>query len=622
MNNPKNQSQGTLPGMRTSGPAKTRHAFFGRTETPHSRKAKGAGFTLIEILLALAVFAIGFAMVASVPSGALVLEKRYEQIVEGEIAANNTVAIIGGRRAFWPLYEYGVISSGCTSGFSAWSNITNLGGSDPLQPLEGPYVAGMGSSPLSVNTAQIDLGADADTSASGMLAPLILFPPMEGLSDSALHPSTRCHDADKQGDCEDFFCNPANSFPNRDANTDNGWGSGTQNVYYESDLFKRVFDTNRSSTGQSGNYAGPNPTAPPLTNTASYLFSPTSGSGWPQQHQNDWRWFSDYGDRTDFARAKIHCCHNRLMPALTYPIEIRSYPTTDPVAQRRQFISLGYVDNNLSASKRQWMLQAVAHVRNSSDAWPEGANGLFASNAAGAWPGTGGDPYNQSMMANGTGLFDSRATAPFTIPNYGTHSYNANWTHAHLGAAGFGWPSIIGAVRPLCNNTTQVKQYPSLMRLPAIIYDWDKSQIQVAYPRDYVPGVDKTGPTGLAGDKGSDRRMKVGDHLLTAQGGMVMTVASVQDETRQDYNGITDGVDTKLYYQIITVAPPLSTTPLGGAATNDPAVGNNNAGGNAYPYWRLTHIYIAPPPAGQTLSSWSWATTISGQNFISNNPNQ
>lgn len=228
---------------------------------------------------------------------------------------------------------------------------------------------------------------------------------------------------------------------------------------------------------------------------------------------------------------------------------------------------------------------------------------------------------NWPMLANCCGLFDADAT-DFTMGglssnNSFSHSFmdsllsNGNGTNRLTG----GGPTGGGAVTPLCGTAAEAMLYPTLMQLPAIIYDWDNNQIQIAYPKEYVP-VPYTANTPVQ----SDRRLKIGDKFMSVEAGVQFTVQSVKNESRPQY-----AAADQPFFQIVTVSPPLNTTPLGGARVANFVCSDGvarNISGNTYPYWRLRHIYMAPAATGKTISSWSWSSSITGDHFMTANPNQ
>ncbi len=568
-----------------AGPPQARHSTFSGPAGPRSQGfSQSRAFTLIEILLALAIFAIGFAMVASVPSGATLLEKRYEQIVEGELASNNVIEMLAGRPAFWPehecLYADGQIMNG---GYSSATGTSTL-----------DYLAFDAKNNYAAQ-------ANANVAASGQLKPLtsLNFTLNNGAESKSL-------DADTQGDFEDYQCN-ADMWP------DGSWGSVVNQTEYESTVYWRTFDTNNSGTG------------------GLYQTTGTPGA----------YYFTDGGDRTDFARGRIHLCHNRLTPANQYPLDVRSYPLDAPLGRRRVFVSLAYADKNTSVNGRQWQLYAVAHAKAPDDQWTEAAWAMDYYTLNVGLTGKTAAPPNISgnltqgdvstlaryagtspvagvawpMLANCAGLFDADASdftmAGLPANNAFNHSYlDTLWsdgtnTNRLTGMGKLGG----GAVAPLCGTSAEVVLYPTLMQLPAIIYDWENNLIQVAYPKEYVP---------VGGN--SDRRLKVGDHFLSVEAGMQFIVKSVRNESRAQYAAADQS-----FFQVVEVSPGLNTTALGGAkmagfTCSDGAA--RDVSGNTYPYWRLRHIYVAPAATGKTISSWSWSSTVIGDHFMSANPNQ
>jgi len=609
-----------------AGPPQTRYSSFSGPAGPRSRaQAQPRAFTLVEVLLALAVFAIGFAMVAVVPSGATLLEKRYEQIVEGELASNNVIELLASRRAFWPMHEC-LYANG--------------------QLLSGGYSPNQGTK--SLNYLAFDPGtgtndgyaATADASGSGQLKPLV------SLCSTLINgPETRSLDADAQGDFEDFQCNGDRTGV-APFDPDGLWGSVVSQTENESAVYWRVFDTNNNHLNLASGVG--------LYGTTGYVGC-------------DFFFDGNLNDRTHFAKGRIHLCHNRLTPANLYPLELRSYPMAAPLTQRRVFVSLAYVDKNTNANGRQWQLYSVAHAKASDDQWTEaswamdyntlkvistgqvcdlpnssigtltqGDVSVLKRNVPSGYTPPSGQP-NWPMLANDYGLFDTDATdftsAAFSAAAVPAAVNNSAFNHSFLDWVGHyngGWGTNhlvnSGSVTPLCGTAAEVVLYPTLMQLPAIIYDWDNSLIQVAYPKEYVPV-----PYTAGGPVQSDRRLKIGDKFMSVEAGVQFTVQSVKNESRPQY-----AAADQPFFQIVTVSPPLNTTPLGGAKTTfspicqgydsskKPIMVPNAtlSNGNSYPYWRLCHIYMAPAATGKTVSSWSWSSTTTGDHFMTANPNQ
>lgn len=584
------------------------------------------GFTLIEILLALALFAIGFAMMMMLPASAVVMENRYETVVEAEIASTNVLSVVSTRKAFWPVYEPVYMA----------------------KTIEGGYVASMGSAALrkdlywqkSGNVVDANGNAIGFSIQGGKLKPTICMTTPIPCNYAGPKPGTLIPNAgnftawagvggqpDQILDMETYMTqdynqagwNPAVSAYANPSNDNLGSYATSCAALLD------TLDTNRSGRQALAIHGGEDPLLSGSGNGKWYDGYPAFCAAKNGATSRSY-WQCDYGDCTDFARGRIHAAHNRLLPDAVFPLDIRSYPSAIPLAQRRQYVSLCYTDNNLGGpTQRNWSLYAVAHGKSDpADAWPESGTQQNAglSSATAPSPLTSGY-LGARMRANPLGLHDKAASAAqltdvaqncqmmdSTAPD-GNPLFNHGYPYAYAHDTRATARSLNqGSVTALSGSAFESQHYPPLMRLPAIIYDWNASQIQVAYPREYLP-------LNIGGAMQSDRRLKVGDHLIAEQQGIILSVKSILPETRPQY-----AVADQAYYQIVEVYPPLSESMLGGPATNDPAVGNQNAGGNAYPYWRLQHIFVAPAPAGQTASTWNDVHVLPGESFMSANLNQ
>lgn len=90
-----------------------------------ARRRAQAGFNLIEVLVALAIFVIGFSMVAGVvPAGHLLVSKTEGDIV-ATIAAKNMVAVVENKKIFVPGFEHSYMHDLLSEG--AYRNSANQG---------------------------------------------------------------------------------------------------------------------------------------------------------------------------------------------------------------------------------------------------------------------------------------------------------------------------------------------------------------------------------------------------------------------------------------------------------------------------------------------------------------
>ena len=68
--------------------------------------ARRSGFNLLEVLVAMAIFAIGFAMIAGIVPAGHLLNRRTEDDVLAIIASKNVVAVVEAKKIFTPAWEH------------------------------------------------------------------------------------------------------------------------------------------------------------------------------------------------------------------------------------------------------------------------------------------------------------------------------------------------------------------------------------------------------------------------------------------------------------------------------------------------------------------------------------
>lgn len=84
------------------------------TRRPH--RIPAPGFTLIEVLIAMVIFAIGFAMVAGVVPAGHLLNRQAEDDVLAAVAGRNAMALIEAKKIYAPAFEHGYMTGTITDG--------------------------------------------------------------------------------------------------------------------------------------------------------------------------------------------------------------------------------------------------------------------------------------------------------------------------------------------------------------------------------------------------------------------------------------------------------------------------------------------------------------------------
>lgn len=324
--------------------------------------------------------------------------------------------------------------------------------------------------------------------------------------------------------------------------------------YYASNGFCAALDTNNdggwfsaSSSSPSGNFGTPN----------------TANPGTPNSDVNNFT----YADCTDLPLGRIHSFHNRVGYSDLFPSEDITYPTYVTTLANRDYLSSVVVaDMNANAQNRRWVAAVAVMRRHTGDTWPERGTNPALGGCSNGRPGTNWPrlvtPNNPSLMASIEGNNHPNTGWPVQWGYWNTYCVSGNDTD----------PSI-----------------PGLYNLPAIVYDWSKNLVEVAYPPCWTPGA----YTPFV-DASVDRRMKAGDKFIAREGGTIFTVLSTRD------------VGSNLSVQVLEVYPPLRTTLLGP---------------NSDPNWRLRECYFSPCPAQGGPSPLVRIETVSATRGFTTNPN-
>lgn len=296
-----------------------------RPNTSRNRTA----FNLMEVLVAMAIFAIGFAMIAGVVPAGHLLNRRTEDDVLAIIASKNVVAVIEAKKIFTPAWEHTYTHD---------------------QINEGAYPAGTYSAPGTPQDLQASARGGEAKSLEGSLF---------DIRDSAnvnvvAGPSDfRPNDGDNIPDWEDRLITnaawPAGSkFPGSPSGIQcRGW-------LYLSQSFRDLYDTN--GDGNPGNGAG-------------------------EQLNLD--------DCTDMKSGRIHAFHNRVGYSDIFPSEDVTYPTYITTLANRDYLSsIVVADLNANPNVRRWTAAVAVLRRHAGDTWPERGTNPALGGCSDGRPGT------------------------------------------------------------------------------------------------------------------------------------------------------------------------------------------------------------------------------------------
>jgi len=287
----------------------------------HHAKHPHSGFNLIEVLVAMAIFAIGFAMIAGIVPAGHLLNRRTEDDVLAIIAAKNVVAVIEAKKIFTPAWEHTYTHD---------------------QINEGAYPAGTFSAPGTPQDLQASARGGEAKSLEGSL-----FDIRNGANvNIAAGPiDWRPNDGDNIPDWEDRLAtNHAWAVGSRipfpgDSPVDGPSGVQCRGWLYLPQSFRDAYDTN--GDGNPGNGAG------------------------EQFNLNDC---------TSMPLGSIHAFHNRIGYSDIFPSEDVTYPTYITTLGNRDYLSsIMVADLNANASNRRWVAAVAVLRRHSGDTWPERA---------------------------------------------------------------------------------------------------------------------------------------------------------------------------------------------------------------------------------------------------------
>lgn len=562
------------------------------------------GFTLIEVLFALAVFVIGFAALATLlPSGAL-MQREAQATVESRICMLNSGEVLKAR-GICPLYEEaaaGASRAGLASGDAPMplANFKALAPGHALPTLLGT----MDFNTWSINAAErggavFALGA----SCTGMRSPL--------------HGSVQ---ANRYLSLEEFATKYAISGGNA-AQQESGFlgghlshypsgGTHTLHPYLNTDNDRCLY-----WDAFSAYFANLNRTVPVAGSVLGYedLGNPASGD-------NYWGGnpvlLTDGGDLSHWGMGRIHALMNRPLHGFTNggvsELDL-SYPSDlFDLGGRRFYTKAYFADPARNEDARLWKFQLVCLSRFSDERWPEKNANMPTWNSASVGlltsdPSLLRNKHPDAFRNNHRALFYFSAFGG-PLPTAAKWGGNAEW-----------------GARPLSPFRVEPDGLPCLFRVPAVIYSKYPSGnvggdlVLVNYPpalcdpsvADFYAGAPvNSGDTqpdgsfrlsdypGLAG--GVDRRLKLGDSFLTTEGGVRLTVKRVVPISAGMPN--IGGLINDPRYQLIEVTPSLSSTPL----SDDPAAND----------WTLGSINYAPPSFNANASPWRASVTIESNSIM------
>lgn len=432
---------------------------------PSTRPHRRPGFTLIEVLLAMAIFAIGFVMVSGVVPAGLLLSRRTENDVMGILASRNVGAIIVAKKVHSVGFEH------CYS------------------------------------AADVDSGAYKTSGNQGnivSLAPETRSTPGDN----------RPNDGNDRWDMEDMitgFSTRLNSTPSA-----RNWPGPNRSPVFKEGPITSGYSTDNGWVYSTGYY----PDEVKYPGRGRGGLSPrfldlidTNGNG---DHGNGLGTY-DLNDLTDLPLGRIHVCHNRIGLPNLFPSPQLSFPSYLATNNQRTYFSYVLLnDNNCDAENRNWVAYVVTLKRNVGDLWPE--RGTSSATPGGVpSPGDGGDGGRE--VSDVRNIFDPRREL-LKSPN-GTH--HPSWKFTVYGS----WNTFpVGNLeQEPVSNTPGDPAIPGLYNLPMIVYDRANSLIEVAYPDCWTPD----SPWSKQYAPGIDRRMAVGDQFIAQQSGTIFTVINTQD---------------------------------------------------------------------------------------------
>jgi prepilin-type N-terminal cleavage/methylation domain-containing protein len=536
-----------------------------RPSCDENMPARAQGFTLIEILICVALFAVGFASIAIVLPAGILMQKSVEKDTEGAICARNALEVMKGKGMHTLTYE--LIMRG--QGVESTTNLVNI------STLRGQSA-----------TADMEWGACNFTGGNGWMT-------ISGAYSATDPTAPGLHGYwDTDGD-QTIYHIPPNSIPNAFA-----WyqcGPDGTPAAGDTSGWQRLWDPRGGTSDQTSWQRG---------RISALKNRPIPGA--------TLGWYSPL----DFS-----------YPSSIFDISARGYVSCVPFCNLSRTPSKDqrYVD----PASNSWRLTAITLRGGQEDAaWPElnptFGNAYMSSSAQDFRSQTAGQPGGAPFYSDTRfrGYFPGRYVARRT---YGSPLlYPTDWSNTLLAGGGSCDVAVLGSSGtynipvPLSCPAIVYNKAKNLLLL----------RYPQAYAQTLDSGNTSANTTalnnyrsnqGITSTSWVDRKLKKGDKLMTVQYGYTLTVTDVLDPAKEGAalpspNGPVDWSGGT--YQIVQVTPPLNTTvftdnvPPTPLAYNTQTV-NIQAGNNGEwlkPYlWR---VIVAPPPITGGESPWIASTTL------------
>lgn len=595
----------------------------------NSRQPFTLGFTLVEVLFTMAIFAVGFAAIAIMLPAGFILQREVQSDTDGFIVSNNAAEIVKAK--------------GC---HSATQLFLRGGRCMDVEDING------------VGVKLRPVYGSAYATNQRVFTPNWIYSPYTDVWTSG-HPLY------------------GGSYP---------WPSRSSNWDMEGCVFNWKLRTGAKPQGAPISTQvrpqGLLALVPYLdTNKNTYLWGRNDGQSNPHSVFEDEMQAEfnvlDQDDGTSWSNGRIHYFKNRPVPGFSHgyfsPLDF-SYPSSVLDVSARTYIArvllwnqstnyeagaLGKADWGCQDSALpDWRLMVCALRMNTGDEWPELGDGnvantgyLFyndtvAMRSVGKPPASFGSTWNTYGMVDVSGRNPKHITTRWPYPAPATGGDPGNPRSAYqVGAlagakqsasgsstdpVGRGWffsgttpnfpkyksmpVSLAGVtVRDPAFTGANYQGYsvPSLVRCYAVVYDYANDLLLLRYPRVY--GTASSGDARTAdffskypAAATTDRRLKVSDSFLSSPGGIPMQVREVLDPVAAGLAapGAPDWSDGT--YQVIRVTPSLNTTPY---TPNKPCIltSTMNTEKNDPP---LYQVLMAPAPIAGGRSPWYSITVL------------
>ena len=619
---------------------------------PAEARPRAAGFSLIEVVFCMAIFAIGFLAVAIMLPSGVVMQKELQNRTDASIIGKNALEILKAK-GIQNLSNEWVTHLGGNGGYDnqAWWTLAGVAGANTINPLHAAAISFPG------NMAS-------------------RFKDMEIVSDANLHPPSPTQSASYQltGYWRAPYrigslCAAVSHMPSCTAYWDTNKNGGDIGGY------------DHWNFGYSLHYS-----AGMLSSAGGYY------NGWtgPYSLTDDWR-TDGIGDHTRWGYGRIHVYKNRPIPGVTpnyFSTIDFSYPASVFDMSQRQYFSYPQLvnrsttpqgsDSCVVATTNDWHILALTTSRpaeletsaGGAKGWPEAVESdlslpdQFASPAPPInkmlhrptiydqhpdWGG-GYHPANEMgphwKLSNNGVDFLSLSSRPLPVPKgYGAaplRPYGGMPDNGNL--AWQGWCGRFNSRTFYYDGPTMAKRMwdyhtvgcnyfygpttkdadgnyvvPVPMDVLAIVYDKASNLLLLRYPQCFAKTPEPGNPRLSSavfptGSSWVDRRLKVGDQLVTLSGGYALRVKAVLDEAAAaaalpaarlgGRSGPPDWSDGT--YQVVQVTPSLDGTNISDNAPVGNAINGNLEAGinpwyanweiNSPNGWSLYRVVIGTPP--------------------------